>query len=48
VVDVKRDDAGEAEDPWYSASASVYGSPYSGADLLTYVRERRAGECGGQ
>ncbi len=43
VVDVKRDENGDAEDAWFSSSAGVYGSPYSGADLLNYVRERRAG-----
>lgn len=42
VVDVARDGDGNAEDPWFSSSAGFHGSPYSGADLLHYVRERPA------
>ena len=44
VVDVARDGEGNAEDPWFSSSASLHGSPYSGAELLTYLRERYADE----
>ena len=39
VVDVARDADGNAEDPWFSSSAGLHGSPYSGGDLLHYVRE---------
>lgn len=41
VVDVARGVEENDEDPWFSANAGLHGSPYSGADLLTNVRERR-------
>jgi len=46
VVDVARDASGEAEDPWFSWSADLHGSPWRGAELLTYVRERRVPSAG--
>ena len=42
VVDVARDADGNAEEPWFSSSAGFHGSPYAGADLLDYVRQRPA------
>ena len=48
VIDVARGEDGDATESWFSSSAGLYGSPYSGADLLTYVRERRVGEGAGR
>lgn len=42
VIDTARDEDGEGEEAWFSSSADLYGSPWSGADLLRYVRQRRA------
>ncbi|WP_376100906.1 hypothetical protein ACE7GA_26705 (plasmid) [Roseomonas sp. CCTCC AB2023176] len=42
VVDVGRDEGGTAEDLWFSSSAGLHDLPYSGAEVLTYVGERRA------
>lgn len=41
IVDVARDESGEAQDPWFSWSADLHGSPSRGSDLVMYVRERR-------
>jgi hypothetical protein len=41
IVDVVRDADGNPEAPWFSWSADLHGSPWRGADLLTYVRERQ-------
>ncbi|BDG74379.1 hypothetical protein [Roseomonas fluvialis] len=46
VIDVARDTEGNPEDPWFSWSADLHGSPWRGADLLTYVRERAASSAG--
>lgn len=46
VIDVARDAKGNPEDAWFSWSADLHGSPWRGADLLTYVRERRAPPAG--
>lgn len=48
VVDVARDADGEPEEPWFSWSADLYGSPWRGANLLTYMRERRVSSAGGE
>jgi hypothetical protein len=42
IADVWRDADGLPEEPRFSWSADLHGSPWRGADLLTYVRERRA------
>jgi len=46
VIDVARDAEGNPEEPWFSWSAGLHGSPWRGAELLTYVRERRVSSDG--
>jgi len=46
VVDVARDADGNPEESWFSWAADLHGSPWRGADLLTYVRERRVPPAG--
>jgi hypothetical protein len=46
VIDVARDANGNPEEPWFSWSADLHGSPWRGAELLIYVRERRVSSDG--
>jgi hypothetical protein len=48
VIDAARDAEGNPEEPWFSWSADLHGSPWRGADLLTYLRERRTPPAGGE
>jgi hypothetical protein len=40
VVDIARDAEGNPGESSFSWSADLHGTPWRGADLLTYVRER--------
>jgi hypothetical protein len=41
IVDVARDDEGEACEPWFSWSYRLYGGDASGGDVLDYIAHRQ-------